>query len=555
MAVAPHTHTFNIPTATTAEIEAGIESGKAITPDQLKPITDEVFAAAAAAQAAVPNVFPATLTALKAVDTAVNTVAGLTESGRIGQFVWTLGDFTASIAADPLEGLYVKADAIASTVGAWVRAGIDASSPILAAWFGAVPGATDSQPAIEAALTLSKSLKRETWLLGGEYTVASKITMTRGMVLKGTGFGTSSGVEGCTLNSTITNGDPVIYMNDRTLTAEGFKIQGNATGPGLLGGSSCFNHMLTNIHVKDCTVGFDFPDSWTMDWRKCRADDCPIGFRWGQGTTSTFTSLVAFSASDRGFIMEDMKDCVWTGCEPDTAGVAGFDITNCRGITLVSPGIEHLTASASGIRINGTNSDVTIISPSFGDHASVAVNLIDVQAGTGSCVTVIGMKVSSAFAPAVTGKIINKASTATVMLINPQLYGSTQGDVSSCTVIGGVQTNYLQRPLVSISSLTATHHTSLTGTTGNLLTTAETADLITATTGGVYICTAINEASGTHECEYRMSVQGGGTVQAARIVYESAPAAGPQFKWNGNAIRVYNASGSTRNYRYSITRI
>lgn len=38
--IPPHTHTFQIPTATTAEIETGTESGKAITPDQLKPVLD-----------------------------------------------------------------------------------------------------------------------------------------------------------------------------------------------------------------------------------------------------------------------------------------------------------------------------------------------------------------------------------------------------------------------------------------------------------------------------------------------------------------------------------
>lgn len=40
--IPPHTHTFEIPTATTAEILAGVETGKAVTPDQLLPALDVV---------------------------------------------------------------------------------------------------------------------------------------------------------------------------------------------------------------------------------------------------------------------------------------------------------------------------------------------------------------------------------------------------------------------------------------------------------------------------------------------------------------------------------
>lgn len=78
-------------------------------------------AARDAAIAAVPNVFPLTRTALKAVNTAVNTSAYLLESGREGQFLWRSGDFSAQISADSTEAIYVKANAVAATAGAWVR--------------------------------------------------------------------------------------------------------------------------------------------------------------------------------------------------------------------------------------------------------------------------------------------------------------------------------------------------------------------------------------------------------------------------------------------------
>lgn len=90
-------------------------------------------ASAAAAAAAVPNAFPATRTALKAINTSVITSAYLTEAGREGQFIWRSGDYSAQIAADTTEGIYVKAATIAATSGAWVRAFNGAASVL---WFG-----------------------------------------------------------------------------------------------------------------------------------------------------------------------------------------------------------------------------------------------------------------------------------------------------------------------------------------------------------------------------------------------------------------------------------
>lgn len=64
--------------------------------------------------------YVANRTALKALDTTKDTVAHLKESGRDGIYQWFAGDFSAEIAADPQEYVYVKADAIAASAGAWV---------------------------------------------------------------------------------------------------------------------------------------------------------------------------------------------------------------------------------------------------------------------------------------------------------------------------------------------------------------------------------------------------------------------------------------------------
>jgi len=62
-------------------------------------------------------------------------VAYLSEAGREGLFVWASGDFASLIAADAREGIWIKANAIASSAGAWVRA---YEGRIRAEWFGAV---------------------------------------------------------------------------------------------------------------------------------------------------------------------------------------------------------------------------------------------------------------------------------------------------------------------------------------------------------------------------------------------------------------------------------
>lgn len=100
----------------------------------------------------------ATRTALKAFDTTKFTIALLTEAGREGVFKWTAGDYSTQIAADTQEGVYVKADAIASTAGAWVRVGWEKG--IVLTWFGAQRGyANDSRNAILAAISFSQTFE------------------------------------------------------------------------------------------------------------------------------------------------------------------------------------------------------------------------------------------------------------------------------------------------------------------------------------------------------------------------------------------------------------
>jgi hypothetical protein len=113
--------------------------------------------------------YVATRTALKALDTTKDIVVFLSEAGREGEFVWRTGDFSAQVTADTSEAIYVKATAIASTAGAWVRA---KGQPIDLKWCGAkcdatgIGTGTDDTTAVDAWVALLKFTKSDGYLPG-----------------------------------------------------------------------------------------------------------------------------------------------------------------------------------------------------------------------------------------------------------------------------------------------------------------------------------------------------------------------------------------------------
>ena len=121
--------------------------------------------------------YVATRTALKALDTTKDTACILTEAGREGVFIWRTGNFASLVTADAAEGIYVKATAIASSAGAWVRQrdNLDASIE----WFGGAAGA--SAATNDAAFTSAKALSVVQTLVYGDgvYDHATTLALAR----------------------------------------------------------------------------------------------------------------------------------------------------------------------------------------------------------------------------------------------------------------------------------------------------------------------------------------------------------------------------------------
>lgn len=96
---------------------------------------------------------------MKTLDISQVTSAFLKEGGREGVFKWTAGNFSTQIAADTQEGVYIKANAVASSVGAWVRANWQELDPH---WFGCVgDNSTDDAAAFQAMVDFIATVQPE----------------------------------------------------------------------------------------------------------------------------------------------------------------------------------------------------------------------------------------------------------------------------------------------------------------------------------------------------------------------------------------------------------
>ncbi|NTG85874.1 hypothetical protein G6L15_06895 [Agrobacterium rhizogenes] len=126
----------------------------------------------------------ATRAALAAVDTTATKTIYLKEAGREGLFQWNTGDFSAQIAADSAQGLYVKATAIAATAGSWARV---RGNSIFPEWFGAVgDNTTNDTSSIQNALNVAPlaALFGQRVVISQKY-LCDSLTIPAGVALEG----------------------------------------------------------------------------------------------------------------------------------------------------------------------------------------------------------------------------------------------------------------------------------------------------------------------------------------------------------------------------------
>lgn len=114
---------------------------------------------AASLSSALSNVV-ATRAALRDLNTSRWKAAYLTEAGREGAFIWRAGNFSSNVAADTMEGIYIKADAVAATEGAWVRQFVGQVSVM---WFGAGPAVADNTSIYNAIIGALPNDSRIFW--------------------------------------------------------------------------------------------------------------------------------------------------------------------------------------------------------------------------------------------------------------------------------------------------------------------------------------------------------------------------------------------------------
>jgi hypothetical protein len=159
--------------------QAAAEAAQAAA-EAAQAAADASAASAALVTGALPRVGR---TAMKALDTGSITVAYLTEAGREGMFVWRSGNYATQISTDTSEGVFIKANAIASSAGSWVRV---YDGALLIEWFGASTSASaaTNRTSLVAALALAAVLNENvtcgivgTYSVDGSFDVAADVAL------------------------------------------------------------------------------------------------------------------------------------------------------------------------------------------------------------------------------------------------------------------------------------------------------------------------------------------------------------------------------------------
>lgn len=333
--------------------------------------------------------YVATRTALKALDTTKDFIAFLTESGRAGLFVWRTGNFSAQAAIDTLEGVYLKADAIANTVGMWVRVYDHALN---VKWFGAVGAGTavDDSPAFQCALDLSHGITAghlDVLVPAGVYRINTGLTLATQSRLIGIGqqprldagsanvailtvTGSLCAVENLTLyNPYLPTADfgTLTYTAGSDSSFRRLRILGGWKGVSCTGGG---DSVWDDINISDCYSDFFYTISHSGVWgNRLKLDESwPVQTPTASNLKGNWATSTAYSVGDIVFANNRVFQCSVAGT---SAAAGGGPTTTVKGTPIVDGAgtlrwLCHCVTGRAALHIDGgcfihkyTNSDFT----------------------------------------------------------------------------------------------------------------------------------------------------------------------------------------------------
>lgn len=323
-------------------------------------------------------VYCATVTAIKAITSQTGKVAVLTEQNREGTFIWRSGNYSAEITADPSNGIYIKADNVASTSGAWVRA---FTGPVVPEWFG---GTTET--AIQAMMTWAASFSRPIMVgftRGGAYTVGALVNcdLPEGSIIDARGAKITCTHNGVAFDlnpdatATIPRTDTTETVTKRRIYWWGGELTNtNATKTASVGIQCYFMRgaYFIGTYITGFYAGWKFGGKDTYQFISCYTFNCTRGF-WVPAAGVLYTSTLTGN---------DLIGVEWHGCHLSISG-------NEAGI--------YFENRVIGMKVKGgsINGEATVASIRLSDNPTLYSRNIEVdthveQVGTGGGILFVG---------------------------------------------------------------------------------------------------------------------------------------------------------------------
>lgn len=220
----------------------------------------------------------------------------LSAGGRSGQFIWTLGDFSAEVAVDSSQGVYVESDSVAATVGVW-KLKFDT---LWLEYFGCVgDDSTVNTSGIQSALNTAKMLGiGEVYHGAGTFVTGQVEFPDENMVIIGVGRPLNQQQSGQSGFRAASKGlDLFVLESGASVSANvGFKntnlrgFDDTDTEANLFyndGSTIVYGLVIDNVGFSDCAWGWFIPNSFADKVRHSHGWNCHTGIGFCSDAVST----------------------------------------------------------------------------------------------------------------------------------------------------------------------------------------------------------------------------------------------------------------------------